>query len=476
MNVTRTRFAPSPTGALHAGTVRTALFAWLVAKHNNGQFILRIEDTDQARAMEGAVKNIEDSLHYIGIDWDEGPGKEGQTGPYLQSERLDIYKEWAKRLIDSGRAYADPYSKEELDDLRDEAKAKSIAFLYRNHRPENPRAWDGTQPLRFKSDPSAYRWDDAVLGELSAPDSSVDDFILMKSDGFPTYNFAHIVDDHLMEITHVIRSSEFLSSIPRYLNLYDALNIPVPIMATVPNVLNETGNKKLSKREGAKQILEYRDIGILPAAMVNFLVMLGWNDGTTQEIFSLAELIKKFDLSRVQKSGAKFDENRLFWLNGHYIRGTNLDELFKITKKYWPKESENYPDDYKKKVLGLIQERLKYFTEIPDLSTFFFKDLPINKELIKTNPKLSSLSNEEVVSLLKTSRESLEQSSFELEDLNNRLNGLLETTSQKPAVLFSLIRIATTNAPASPGLAETLAVLGKEVSIRRIDETLKSMS
>lgn len=341
MNTTRTRFARSPTGALHAGTVRTALFAWLVAKQDEGQFILRIEDTDQTRAVEGAEKNIYDSLEFLGLYWDEGPGKDDMYGPYFQSKRLDIYKEWGKRLLEFDRAYADPNSEADLQKMRAEAKAKSKPFLFRDHRPENPPAWDGSQPLRFKSVPKAYKWHDAVMGDMHAGEEAVDDFILIKSDGFPTYNFAHIVDDFLMQISHVIRSTEFVSSIPRYLNLYEALNIPIPILATVPQVLNDLGKGKLSKREGAKQILEYKKMGIMPEALVNFLATLGWNDGTTQEIFSVDELVKKFNLSRVQKSGAKFDEDRLLWMNGHFIRELDIDDLYERVKSYWQKAQIN---------------------------------------------------------------------------------------------------------------------------------------
>ncbi len=475
MKITRTRFAPSPTGFMHVGGVRTALFAWLVAKQANGKFLLRLEDTDKNREVAGSAEHIMESLRWLGLEWDEGPDIGGSHAPYLQSERLDIYKQWAEKLIASGRAYADPYTKEELETFRVEAQKNKQPFLYRNHRPENPPVWDGSQALRFKSDPKVYHWEDAVLGDLSAGAEAVDDFILIKSDGYPTYNFCHIVDDELMEITHVIRSQEFIASVPRFLNLYDALGIDWPIFATLPYVMGADGKKKLGKRDGAKDILDYRKDGYLPETMINFLATLGWNDGSEQEIFSVKELIEKFSLARVQRSGAAFDEQRLLWMNGSHIRGISLDDLFDRTKNYWPEQSNQKSADYKKSVLGLIQERLKYFAEIPELTNFFFEDLPINLELITSNKQLKKLDNQQLKTYLQKALEVLTDSDFSVNNLSDILNNLLETTGEKPGILFSLIRIATTWAPASPGLADTLSVLGKETTLRRISASISSI-
>lgn len=471
----RTRFAPSPTGLLHVGGIRTALFAWLVARQDNGQFILRLEDTDQKREVSGADQHIIDCLKALGLEYDEGPDIGGQYGPYRQSERLDIYKTWAQKLVDSGRAYADPYTPEEVQAFREQAQKDKQPFLYRNHRPVNPPAWDGSQPLRLKSDPKAYSWHDEVMGDLSTGPEVVDDFILMKSDGYPTYNFAHIVDDAEMKISHVIRGQEFLASTPNYLNLYEALELEHPKFATMPHIMNEQGNKKLSKRDGAKDVLDYTREGYLPEALVSFIATLGWNDGTEQETFTVQELIDKFSLERVQRSGARFDERRLLWTNGHFIRSEPLDELFELCIEHWPEEAGTYDDTYRKQVLSLVQERLKFLGELPDLTLFFFKDLSINPELISGNKQLKKLSTEELKDLLQKARATLEQSSFNVEDLTTQLNNLLVETDQKPAILFSLIRVATTQAPASPGLAETLAVLGKEVTLRRIDSQLKAL-
>lgn len=450
---------------MHVGGVRTALFAWLLAKQNDGRFVLRIEDTDQAREVQGSADHIQASLKWLGLEWDEGP--------IFQSERLDLYKKWADKLVAEGKAYADPYTKEQLDTFREQAKAAKKPFLFRNHRPENPPTWDGTQPLRLKSDPKAYDWHDEVMGDLHAGAEAVDDFILMKSDGFPTYNFAHIIDDHDMGITHVFRSQEFLASVPKYLNLYEALGIDTPKLATLPFVMAPGGKKKLSKRDGAKDLLDYSKQGYLPETLLNFLATLGWNDGTEQETFSRSELLEKFSLTRIQRGGAIFDEQRLNWMNGWWIRSLELDDLYARSAGFWPAEADGYPDDYRKPVLGLVQERLKYLAELPQLTSFFFTDLPPDLSLVQTHKQLKKLDRAELHELLQTAATVIGQSDFSVADLTDKLNGLLETTGQKPAVLFSLIRIATTWAPSSPGLADTLAVLGKERSMQRLNDSLK---
>jgi len=472
MKPARTRFAPSPTGYLHVGGVRTALFAWLIARQSKGTFILRLEDTDKVREIKGSDQHIMDSLRWLGLEWDEGIEKGGPFAPYKQSERLAIYKEWGQKLVDKGRAYADPYSKAQLEQFRQEATAAKKPFLFRNHRPANPPAWDGSQPLRFKSEPKAYAWHDAVMGDLTAGEEAVDDFILIKSDGYPTYNFCHIVDDLLMECTHVIRSAEFISSTPRFLNLYEALEIERPILATLPVVLGPDGKKKLSKRDGAKDVLDYAREGYLPEAMANFMASLGWNDGTEQEIFSVAELVETFSLERVQRSGAHFDEQRLLWMNGAHIRQLPLDELYDRCRTFWPAGAHAYDDAYKKQVLGLVQERLKFFGELPQLTDFFFIDLPVDPKLWTEHKQLKKLPTDKLRALLAQSKTTLEASDFSVDDLTDRLNELLVQTAQKPGVLFSLIRIASTQAPASPALADSLAVLGKAVVVRRIDTML----
>ncbi|MDR3546919.1 MAG: glutamate--tRNA ligase [Candidatus Pacebacteria bacterium] len=356
--IVRTRFAPSPTGFMHIGSVRTALFAWLVARKHNGQFILRIEDTDQEREVEGSIGHIMESLRWLGLTWDEGPDNGGIHEPYVQSARLPLYRSYAEKLITAGFAYPDPYTTDELEELRKKAEAEKRPFLFRDHRPETIEEWDGRKPLRFKVPfLKRYAWNDLVRGELSAGEEALDDFILIKSDGFPTYNFAHIVDDIEMKITHVMRGDEFISSTPKFLSLYDALETQPPAFATLPVILGPDGKKKLSKRDGAKDLLMYRTEGYLPEAFLNFLALLGWNPGTEQEYFTIDELIAAFDLGQVQKSGANLNETKLLSVNQHWMRTLS-------PQIYIERGNLTAPDQERLlKAVPLMQERAHTFDE-----------------------------------------------------------------------------------------------------------------
>jgi glutamyl-tRNA synthetase len=473
MKSVRTRFAPSPTGALHLGAVRTALFAWLFARHSDGQFILRIEDTDQTREVAGATEVIKETLSWLGLDWDEGPDKGGAFGPYVQSERLELYRKYTDVLLETGKAYRCWCSPERLDRLRKEAQAKKVAFKYDRHCLANPGDTNDPHVVRILiPEGDDVVWTDLVKGEVHVARKDIDDFVGLKSDGFPTYHLASVIDDHLMEISHVIRSDEWLASTPKHLLLYEAFDWEVPFFAHVPNVLGEDGRAKLSKRRGAKAVLEYRDAGYLQSALINMMATLGWNDGTEQEIFSVDELIEKFSLERVQKSPAALDERRLLWLNGAHIRELTIDELFERSLPFLPAAANNYSVEYQKQVIGLIQERLKFLAEIPELTSFFFTEPAPDMALINNNKQLKKLEKTELISLLEQSLTGLENSDFSVGDLTNKLNELLEQTGQKPGILFSLIRVATTWAPASPGLADSLAVLGKDTSLERIQKSL----
>lgn len=470
MTEVRTRFAPSPTGYLHVGGIRTALFAYLLAKKHQGVFVLRFEDTDKKREVPGSAEHLITSLKALGIIYDEGPDIGGQFAPYIQSQRLESYKTWAQRLIDAGRAYADPYTSEELQAFREQAQASKQAFLYRNHRPENPPAWDGTMPLRFKSDPKAYQWHDEVMGDLSTGPEVIDDFILIKSDGYPTYNFAHIVDDAEMNISHVIRGQEFISSTPNYLNLYEALDLKRPIYATMPHIMNEQGNKKLGKRDGAKDVLDYIRDGYLPEALVSFIATLGWNDGTTQELYTMQELVQKFSLDKVQRSGARFDEKRLLWVNGSFIRDLSIDDLYKRATDFWPETAKDASEQYKRQVLALAQDRLKTLTDLPLLTSYFFAEPTRDDSLISSNKQLKKLSDDEIASLINATSTALGKlQTWNAETIQEALNHLLEQTGQKPGVLFSLVRIYTTWSPFSPQLNETLELLGQSITLRRLN-------
>lgn len=474
-----TRFAPSPTGYIHIGNVRSAIYPYLVAKQSDGKMILRIEDTDRARYVEGATELIENTLEWLGLNWDEGPIVGGSNGPYFQSERMNIYHEWAKRLIEMGRAYADPTPAERIAKYREECSAKKVPFLYRNFRPESTPEWRPGIPLRFKAEPKSYTWHDEVMGDMHAGPEVLDDIILIKQDGYPTYNFAHIVDDAEMGVTHVMRGVEYLSSTPNYLALYEALHLTPPKLVSLPHILAPTGNKKLGKRDGAKSVTEYRDDGILAEAMLNYLACLGWNDGTEKEIYTKEELINSFSLDRIQTSGARYDEVKLFWLNGQWIRRIfteqGADALYARTAKFWPESASSFSDEYKIQVLSIIYDRLKTLSDLRTMTTYFFEDPRIDLDMLINNKFLKKFSESELESLLKQAVAKLTSlKDWNAESLQATLNELLADTGKKPAELFSLIRIAISFAPFSPALNLTMAVLGREVTLARLNAVARS--
>lgn len=475
-----TRFAPSPTGYIHIGNVRSAIYPYLTARQNHGHLILRIEDTDRARYVEGATELIEDTLEWLGLNWDEGPIVGGPNGPYFQSERKSIYHDWARKLIASGRAYADPTPPEQIEQYRKECNQKKAPFLYRNFRPDTTPEWEPGIPLRFKAEPKEYSWHDEVMGDMHTGPEVLDDIILIKKDGYPTYNFAHIVDDAEMGVTHVMRGVEYLSSTPNYLAIYEALGLPHPVFVSLPHILAPQGNKKLGKRDGAKSVTEYRDDGVLAEAMLNYLACLGWNDGTEQEIYTKDELIEKFSLDRIQSSGARYDEAKLLWLNGQWIRRLfdeqGPDALYARTTNFWPEESANYNDEYKLQVLSIIYDRLKTLSDLRTMTTYFFSDPAVDPELIKSNKFLKKLSESELEDLLKQSIAKLTAvKSWDADALQTALNELLAETGKKPAELFSLIRIALSYAPFSPALNLTMSVLGREVTLARLNATARAI-
>lgn len=478
MNV-RTRFAPSPTGYLHVGGVRTALFAWLVARKANGKFILRLEDTDKAREVQGSDQHIMDSLGWLGLDWDEGPDKPGPLGPYRQSERLKLYEEWGRKLLEAGRAYADPYTVEELDRLREQAKANKQPFLFRAHRPENPPVWDGSQPLRFKSEPSAYQWHDEVMGDLSAGEEAIDDFILIKSDGYPTYNFAHVIDDHLMQISHVIRSQEFLPSVPKFLNLHDALglNWKQIAFATLPYVMGPDGNKKLSKRDGAKDILDYAKEDYLPGAMLNYLASLGWNDGSEQEVFSREELIGKFDLSRVQKSGARFDEEKLKWMNWqHFKRAVEQDGLASIlsSSQLTPVQKEKLSAANLSQAAVLATSKAGTPDEFYQQLSIFTDQPPAISGEVLSELELTPEEGDEQARLALDTLTKLDK--FDAPSIEAALRRVMKEHQFKPRQFLNLIRWAVSGQRVSPSLFDMLAVLGPQQTQQRLEQNITPLA
>lgn len=475
-----TRFAPSPTGYIHIGNVRSAIYPYLLAKKTGGKFILRIEDTDRGRYVEGATELIEDTLKWLGLEWDEGPIVGGENGPYFQSERSEIYKSWAKKLIDEGRAYADPTSPEKIEEYRKECSIKKVPFLYRNYRPENPPEWEPGLPLRFKAEPKDYEWHDEVMGDLKTGPEVLDDIILIKKDGMPTYNFAHIVDDAEMGVTHVMRGVEYLSSTPNYLAIYEALGLERPKLVSLPHILAPQGNKKLGKRDGAKSATEYRDDGVLPEAMLNYLACLGWNDGTEKELYTKEELVSSFSLERIQSSGARYDETKLLWMNGQWIRKLfnegGAEKFYERTEGFWPEIAKDFPKEYKIRVLSIIYDRLKTLSDLGSMTEYFFTDPKINVEMLTSNKFLKKLSEAEIETLLKTVTGRLtELKEWNENKLQEVLNELLTETGKKPAELFSLIRLAVSFAPFSPALNLTLDVLGREKTLARLNAVARSI-
>jgi len=402
-----TRYAPSPTGYMHIGGVRTALYAWLFAKKNNGTFILRIEDTDKAREVEGSIEHMIKSLKWLGILWNEGPDIGGPHAPYLQSQRLESYQKYAKILVDKGLAYADPYTEEEVENFRKKSEEEKKPFLYRDYRPENPPVWDGTQPLRFKvTNIKSYEWHDEVRGDLKAGPEALDDFILIKSDGYPTYNFAHIIDDKEMEVSHIMRADEFIASTPKFLSLYDALEIERPLFATLPPIMGPDGKKKLGKRDGAKDVLEYKEDGYLPQAMVNFLAFIGWNPGNDTEIVSVDELVKLFDIPQIHISGGQFNQEKLDWMNREHLKRLSKEEQEKYVAKFIPDAIKNladYSTEMVNKITSIILERISKGRDIIDMTdagelSYFFSKPEYNKNSLF--PKSSKITGENKFEIL----------------------------------------------------------------------------
>lgn len=468
-----TRFAPSPTGFIHIGNIRTALFAYLFAKKHNGVFILRIEDTDKNREVEGSIEHIKTSLRWLGLEWDYGPDNPREFGSCLQSERLDIYKKYAQKLVDAGLAYPDPYTEEEVEAFRNQAELEKRPFLFRDHRPEITEDWDGTKPLRFKvANIKRYTWHDEVRGELTAGEEMLDDFIIIKADGYPTYNFAHIIDDHEMGVTHVMRGQEFIASTPKFLSLYDALEIPYPKFVTMPPIMAADGKKKLGKRDGAKDILEYDREGYLPETMLNFLALIGWNPGGEQEIFSREELIEKFSLEKIQKSGGAFNEEKLKWMNKQYISVLSQEQKNEYFISSLP-ESITMLGEYaieKAKALAPIAfERIHNKIEIKEAAEageydWLFKSPKYSKEILKW--KNDNSPEDSLARLLKVA-EIFENTDFSSpETVKNSVWTYAEEVG-KGEVLWPL-RVALSGQERSPDPFVLASALGKEESISRI--------
>ena len=481
MSKVRTRFAPSPTGYMHIGNLRTALFEYLIAKHEGGDFILRIEDTDQGRLVEGATDIIYDTLKTVGLLHDEGPDVGGNYGPYIQSERLPMYKKYAEELVELGGAHYCFCSEEEIERQRQEAESLGISFKYDDPckhislEEAKARVAAGKPYVirqTIKNNGETY-FDDEVYGRIEVDTDVLDEQILIKSDGFPTYNFANIIDDHQMEISHVVRGNEYLSSTPKYNLIYQAYGWKIPTYVHVPPVMKDE-HHKLSKRNGDASFQDLVAKGYLPQAILNYIALLGWSPETDQEIYSLDELIKAFNISRISKSPAIFDINKLTWMNGVYLRNMSVEEFYELILPYLKDSISSDVDLFS--VAKILQPRIDTLSQIKE-SVDFIDELPeydcamyVHKKM-KTTPQIA-------LKALKASKEalaSLEDWSSE-ENVHELLLSLPKQLEMKNGQVLWPVRTAITGKQFTPGGAIEIAhILGKEEALRRIDKGIEKL-
>ncbi len=496
----RVRFAPSPTGPLHIGGVRMALFNYLFAKKNGGDFVLRIEDTDQNRYVEGAEDYIIEALNWCGIPFDEGPGKEKRFGPYRQSERKDLYSQYALELIEKGHAYYAFDTSERLDFHRKDHEAKGKTFIYNWHNrlklnnslslsaEDTKSKLDSGEPyvIRFKSpQDEKLHLNDIIRGDIEIDTNVLDDKILFKSDGMPTYHLANIVDDHLMEITHVIRGEEWLPSLALHQLLYNAFGWDAPKFAHLPLIMKPTGKGKLSKRDGEKGGFPvfplswngsegYREAGYFSEAVVNFLAMLGWNPGTEKELFSLEELVQEFSLERVNKSGARFDPEKTKWYNHQWLQlksNAELAELFSsvLAEKEISHGARN--DSYVEKVVGLIRERADFPSDFWELGSYFFEvpntyaEKPVKKQWKEDTPQIL----QDVAKIIENT------SDFTSENLETKIKEWISSNELSFGKVMGPLRLVIVGDLKGPHLFDILAIIGKEACLVRIENAIKTL-
>ena len=486
----RVRYAPSPTGAPHLGNIRTALFNWLFARSQGGRFIVRVEDTDQTRLEPGAMEAILDALRWLGIDWDEGPEVGGDYGPYVQSQRLELYQAHAQRLLDQGDAYHCYCTTQRLDAMRKEQAARKqppgydrrCCDLSPSQRVEARAelAVTGREPVvRFKMPLEGQsQVHDLVRGDVQFDLALLDDFVLLKSDGYPTYHLANVVDDHLMEISHVLRAEEWLSSAPRHQELYRALGYPMPVLAHLPLILGPD-RAKLSKRHGDTSVLAYRDGGYLPDAMVNFLVLLGWSLDDHTDLISRRELARHFGLERVTASPAVFNVEKLDWFNGVYIRQLSTEALADVLSPWLeaglPQEARRPLDrGYLLQVVPLVHERLRKLSEAAELTSFFFVERPeLDATEVVKAAKIDQAGARQALSVAVERLEGLR--TWDADTLEALLRPLAEELGLKTGQLFGALRVAVTGRTAAPPLFDTMAVLGRERSVARLHRAVEAV-
>ena len=473
----RTRFAPSPTGFMHVGNLRTALYEYLTARHEDGTFVLRIEDTDRERYVEGATQVIYDTMKLAGLDHDEGPDIGGEYGPYVQSERLDMYKPYAEKLVAEGKAYRCFCTKERLEALKENApegtgydrhcRDLSEEEIQKNLDAGIPYVIRQKMPLT-----GSTSYHDLVYGDITFPNEDLDDQILLKTDGFPTYNFANVIDDHTMGITHVVRGSEYLSSTPKYNLLYDAFGWEIPTYIHLPLIMgksvDEEGNEvisKLSKRHGSTGFMDLVNEGYLPEAIINYIALLGWAPKDTQEIFSLDELIKAFDINGISKSPAVFDYDKLSWVNQEHIKAMTDEEFLQHAKPYYDEAGVD-PSCYEL-LAELLKPRIAKFTEITEKLAFIKNYGDFELELFEHKKSKSTIESSK--QMLEQALPILAQVQWDRDSITEAMKTLAEKLEVKNSVVMWPVRIAAAGVAVTPGgCAEVMVLLGREESLRRI--------
>jgi len=479
----RVRFAPSPTGYLHVGGLRTALYNFLFAKHNNGTFVLRIEDTDRNRFVEGAVENLINALKWAGLDLDEGPESGGNYGPYMQSQRLDIYKKYSDELVEKGKAYYCFCTPERLKDLREEQEKQKLPqtrydkhclHLYKEKIKKNLIS-GVANVVRLNVIPNqTIRFDDVIREHVEFESNNVDDQVLIKSDGYPTYHLANVVDDHLMKITHVIRGEEWLSSTPKHVLLYDSFGWERPIFAHLPLLLNPD-RSKLSKRQGDVAVEDYRDKGFLKDALINFVALLGWNAGDDKEFYYMDELIKSFSLERVNKAGAVFDLQKLNWLNAEHLRKKSNEELLSLLKDEIQNskfKTQNFSDTFLTLIIESMKERVSFVKEFIDTCTYFYEapfeyeQKSVEKNWKPETPQHLNILKDEFNTLLNPTKEDFEQA----------LTKVSEELNVGKGKLIHPLRLAVSGQSTGPGMFDLLFILGTDEVVKRIQAAINKLS
>ncbi len=482
----RVRFAPSPTGFLHIGGARTALFNWLFARHHGGTFILRVEDTDRTRYRADAMEDIMASLRWLKLDWDEGPEVGGDYGPYFQSERLPIYQEYARQLVRQGHAYPCYCSEERLQALREEQrKNKEPAVGYDRHCRYLTQAQraeyeaQGITPVIRLAVPldGSVTYYDVIRGESTVECATLDDLVLLKSDGYPTYHLANVVDDHLMRISHIMRADEWLPSVPRHVLLYQAFGWEIPVYAHLPIILSPDGKGKMSKRFGATAVREFRDQGYIPEGMLNYLARVGWSYDDKTEFFTLDDLIEKFSLENVNKSPAAFSYQKLEAINAEHIRRLDVDDLSGRLVEYLRAHGVPQAEfGVMRQITPLIRERIKTLADAIEATDFFFAaEIDYPAELL-VGKKMTAAESLAALQRIKAVLESLPD--VREETTEGPLYALAEEMNLKAGVLFGILRVAVTGKTVSPPLFGTLAVLGRETVLKRVaqaEEKLRAM-